>query len=259
MTDGIHLDGKIAVVTGAAGVIGTETIKLFAARGARIVAVDRDAAALARAVAGLPAAAEALAITADVTGEDDVIGYVAAAVKRFGSIDIFYNNAGIEGTITPIVNASLADFRRVLDVNVVGVFLGMKHVLPVMLKQDRGSIINTASIAGLIGSAEVAVYSASKHAVIGLTKSAAQECTGTKVRVNAVCPGLIDSRMLSAIVDARVGRGSPAPLEKVVDRVPQRRLGLAREVAPIVAFLASDDASYVTGSAYTVDGGRTSA
>ncbi|MCX7319178.1 MAG: SDR family NAD(P)-dependent oxidoreductase [Hyphomicrobiales bacterium] len=259
MTDGIRLDGKIAVVTGAAGVIGTETIKLFAARGARIVAVDRDAAALARAVAGLPAAAEALAITADVTSEDDVIGYVAAAVKRFGSIDIFYNNAGIEGTITPIVNASLADFRRVLDVNVVGVFLGMKHVLPVMLKQDRGSIINTASIAGLIGSAEVAVYSASKHAVIGLTKSAAQECTGTKVRVNAVCPGLIDSRMLSAIVDARVGRGSPAPLEKVVDRVPQRRLGLAREVAPIVAFLASDDASYVTGSAYTVDGGRTSA
>jgi NAD(P)-dependent dehydrogenase (short-subunit alcohol dehydrogenase family) len=129
----------------------------------------------------------------------------------------------------------------------------------VMLKQDSGSIINTASIAGLIGSPEVAVYSASKHAVIGLTKSAAQECTGTKVRVNAVCPGLIDSRMLSAITDARVGRGKPAPVEKVVDRVPHRRLGLAKEVAPIVAFLASDDASYVTGSAYTVDGGRTSA
>jgi NAD(P)-dependent dehydrogenase (short-subunit alcohol dehydrogenase family) len=259
MADGIRLDGRIAVVTGAAGVIGTETIKLLAARGAKIVAVDRDAAALARAVSGLPASAEALAITADVTSEEDVIGYVAAAVKRFGTIDIFYNNAGIEGTITPIVKASLADFRKVLDVNVVGVFLGMKHVLPVMLKQDRGSIINTASIAGIIGSPEIAVYSASKHAVIGLTKSAAQECTGTNVRVNAVCPGLIDSRMLSAITDARVGRGSPAPVEKVVDRVPHRRLGLAREVAPIVAFLASDDASYVTGSAYTVDGGRTSA
>ncbi|QUS39808.1 SDR family oxidoreductase [Tardiphaga alba] len=259
MADGIRLDGRVAVVTGAAGVIGTETINLFAARGAKIVAVDRDAAALDRAIAELPASAEALAIIADVTSEEDVTGYVAAAVKRFGRIDIFYNNAGIEGTITPIVNASLADFRKVLDVNVVGVFLGMKHVLPVMLKQDSGSIINTASIAGLIGSAEVAVYSASKHAVIGLTKSAAQECTGTKVRVNCVCPGLIDSRMLSAIVDARVGRGAPAPVEKVVDRVPQRRLGLAKEVAPIVAFLASDDASYVTGSAYTVDGGRTSA
>ncbi|MET0445721.1 MAG: SDR family oxidoreductase [Pseudorhodoplanes sp.] len=257
MADGIRLNGRIAVVTGAAGVIGTETIKLLAARGAKIVAVDRDAAALERAVSGLPASAEALAITADVTSEEDVIGYVAAAVKRFGTIDIFYNNAGIEGTITPIVKASLADFRKVLDVNVVGVFLGMKHVLPVMLKQDRGSIINTASIAGIIGSPEIAVYSASKHAVIGLTKSAAQECTGTNVRVNAVCPGLIDSRMLSAITDARVGRGSPAPVEKVVDRVPHRRLGLAREVAPIVAFLASDDASYVTVSAYTVDGGRT--
>lgn len=259
MADGIRLDGRIAVVTGAAGVIGTETIKLLAARGAKIVAVDRDAAGLSRAIADLPSSAEAVAITADVTSEEDVISYVAAAVKRFGTIDIFYNNAGIEGTITPIVNASLADFRKVLDVNVVGVFLGMKHVLPVMLKQDSGSIINTASIAGLIGSAEVAVYSASKHAVIGLTKSAAQECTGTNVRVNAVCPGLIDSRMLSAITDARVGRGKPAPVDKVVDRVPQRRLGLAKEVAPIVAFLASDDASYVTGSAYTVDGGRTSA
>lgn len=259
MADGIRLDGRIAVVTGAAGVIGTETIKLLAARGARIVAVDRDAEALQRAVEQLPASAEALALTADVTSEDDVAGYVTATTERFGTIDIFYNNAGIEGAIAPIVHASLENFRKVLDVNVVGVFLGMKHVLPVMLKNNRGSVINTASIAGVIGSAEIAVYSASKHAVIGLTKSAAQECTGTNVRVNCVCPGLIDSRMLSAIVDARVGRGAPAPLDKVVDRVPQRRLGLAREVAPIVAFLASDDASYVTGSAYTVDGGRTSA
>lgn len=259
MADGIRLDGRIAVVTGAAGVIGTETIKLLAARGARIVAVDRDATALQRAVDQLPASAEAMALTADVTSEEDVTGYVAATVKRFSTIDIFFNNAGIEGAIAPIVRASLENFRKVLDVNVVGVFLGMKHVLPVMLTNNKGSIINTASIAGVIGSAEIAVYSASKHAVIGLTKSAAQECTGTNVRVNCVCPGLIDSRMLSAIVDARVGRGSPAPLDKVVDRVPQRRLGLAREVAPIVAFLASDDASYVSGSAYTVDGGRTSA
>lgn len=259
MADGLRLDGRVAVVTGAAGVIGTATIRLLAARGARIVAVDRDAAALHVAVTDLPASAEALAVTADVTREDDVAGYVAQALQRFGSIDIFHNNAGIEGAIAPIVSAALADFRRVLDVNVTGVFLGMKHVLPAMLRQDRGSIINTASIAGLIGSAEVAAYSASKHAVIGLTKSAAQECTGTRVRVNCICPGLIDSRMLSAIVDARVGRGSPAPLDKVVDRVPQRRLGLASEVAPIVAFLASDDASYVTGAAYTVDGGRTSA
>ena len=132
--------------------------------------------------------------------EDEVAEYVRAAVDKFGTIDVFYNNAGIEGDVAPITKYSLESFRRVLDVNVVGVFLGMKHVLPVMLKQNKGSIINTASIAGLIGSLDLAAYSASKHAVIGLTKSAAQECAKTGVRVNCVCPGLIDSRMLSAIL-----------------------------------------------------------
>ena len=127
-----------------------------------------------------------------------------------------------------------------------------------MLKQAGGSIINTASIAGLIGSPQLAVYSASKHAVIGLTKSAALECTGTGVRVNCVCPGLIDSRMLSAILQGRNGN-EPVPNEKIVERIPARRLGRASEVASIVAFLASDEASYVSGSAYTVDGGRTAA
>jgi NAD(P)-dependent dehydrogenase (short-subunit alcohol dehydrogenase family) len=147
----------------------------------------------------------------------------------------------------------------VLDVNVVGVFLGMKHVLPVMLKQNRGSIINTASIAGLLGSPQIAVYSASKHAVIGLTKSAAWECTGTLVRINCVCPGMIDSRMLSTIIAGRNPGNAPVPNDRLVERIPARRLGQASEVASIVAFLASDEASYVSGSAYTVDGGRTAA
>ena len=146
-----------------------------------------------------------------------------------------------------------------LDVNVVGVFLGTKHVLPVMLKQNKEGIINTASIAGLLGSPLIAVYSASKHAVIGLTKTAAWECTGTGVRVNCVCPGLIDSRMLSTILQGRSGGNSPPPNDKVVDRIPARRLGQASEVASIVAFLASDESSYVSGSSYTVDGGRTAA
>ena len=152
MTDRIRLDGRVAVVTGAAGVIGTATIQLLAERGARIVAVDRKAQDLAAAIKDLPASAEALAITADVTDEDEVADYVRAAVDKFGTIDAFYNNAGIEGDIKPIPEYSLESFRRVLDVNVVGVFLGMKHVLPVMLKQNKGSIINTASIAGLMGS-----------------------------------------------------------------------------------------------------------
>ncbi|HXO89505.1 MAG TPA: SDR family oxidoreductase [Stellaceae bacterium] len=256
MLDRIRLDGKVAVVTGAAGVIGSATAQLLAERGARIVAVDRKAADLKAAMADLPASADALAVTADVTGEDEVADYVRAAIEKFGVIDVFYNNAGIEGDIAPITKYSLATFRKVLDVNVVGVFLGLKHVLPVMLKQNRGSIINTASIAGLIGSPDIAVYSASKHAVIGLTKSAALECAGSAVRVNCVCPGQIDSRMLSAIVEGRNPGNTPVPTERIVDRTPARRLGQASEVAAVVAFLASDDASYVSGSAYTVDGGR---
>ena len=258
MSDRIRLDGSVAVVTGAAGVIGTATMHLLAERGARIVAVDRRDQNLKNAIVNLPASAQALGIAADVTDEDEVSGYVRAAVDAFGTIDVFYNNAGVEGEVKPITDYSLEAFRRVIDVNVTGVFLGLKHVLPVMLKQDKGSIINTASIAGLIGSPQLAVYSASKQ-VMGLTNSAAWECTGTGVRVNCVCPGLIDSRMLSAILQGRNGGNASVPTEKIVERIPARRLGLASEVASVVAFLASDEASYVSGSAYTVDGGRTAA
>jgi NAD(P)-dependent dehydrogenase (short-subunit alcohol dehydrogenase family) len=234
-------------------------MRLLAERGARIVAVDRKKAELKAAIKDLPAAADPLLVTADVTREEEVAEYVHAALDKFGTIDVFFNNAGIEGEVKPIQDYPLEAFRKVLDVNVVGVFLGMKHVLPTMLKNKKGSIINTASIAGLMGSPHIAVYSASKHAVIGLTKSAAWECTGTGVRVNCVCPGLIDSRMLSTILQGRAGGNEPPPTEKIVDRIPARRLGQASEVAAIVAFLASDDASYVSGSHYTVDGGRTAA
>ena len=259
MPDRIRLDGRVAVVTGAAGVIGSATVRLLAERGARIVAVDRRGADLDSAIKDLPGSAQALAVTADVTDEADAKEYVRKAVDAFGTIDAFYNNAGIEGEVKAITDYPLESFRRVLEVNVIGVFLGMKHVLPVMLKQNKGSIINTASIAGLIGSPHIAVYSASKHAVIGLTRSASWECTGTGVRINCVCPGMIDSRMLSAIVQGRAGGNAPPPAAKIVERIPARRLGLASEVASIVAFLASDEASYVSGSAYTVDGGRTAA
>jgi NAD(P)-dependent dehydrogenase (short-subunit alcohol dehydrogenase family) len=256
MPDRIRLDGRVAVVTGAAGVIGIAAMRLLAERGARIVAVDCRQWDVQAAIGDLPAAAQGLAVAADVTREDEVAAYVRAATEKFGTIDVFYNNAGVEGEITPITKYSLEAFRRVIDVNVVGVFLGLKHVLPVMLKQNKGSIINTASIAGLIGSPDIAAYTASKHAVIGLTKSAALECTATGVRVNCVCPGLIDSRMLSAIIEGRNPGKAPVASDKIVERIPARRLGLASEVASIVAFLASDEASYVSGSAYTVDGGR---
>lgn len=257
MPDRIRLDGRVAIVTGAAGVIGSATMRLLAERGAKIVAVDRRQQDLQAAIVDLPPSAQALAITADVTREDEVAGYVRAAIDKFGTIDVFYNNAGVEGDIAPITRYSLEAFRKVIDVNVVGVFLGLKHVLPVMFKQNKGSIINTASIAGLTGATEIAAYTASKHAVIGLTKTAALECAATAVRVNCVCPGLIDSRMLSAIIEGRNPGNAPVPNDKIVERIPARRLGQASEVASIVAFLASDEASYVSGSAYTVDGGRT--
>jgi NAD(P)-dependent dehydrogenase (short-subunit alcohol dehydrogenase family) len=257
MPDRIRLEGRVAVITGAAGVIGTATMRLLAERGAHIVAVDREQQDLRAAIADLPGSARALTVAADVTREDEVADYVRAAVDTFGTIDVFYNNAGVEGDIGPITRYSLEAFRKVIDVNVVGVFLGLKHVLPVMLKQNKGSVINTASIAGLIGTPDIAAYSASKHAVIGLTKSAALECTSTGVRVNCVCPGLIDSRMLSAIIGGRNPDHAPVPDGKIVERIPARRLGQASEVASMVAFLASDEASYVSGSAYTIDGGRT--
>lgn len=244
------LDGKVALVTGAAGEIGTATIQLLAERGARIVAVDRDSEGLARAFGKLPASAEALSIVADVSHEQDVASYVTRARDAMGGVHIFFNNAGIVGDIKPITDYPVETLRRVLDINVVGVFLGLKYVLPVMRSQGVGSIVNTASVAGLMGGPHFAAYSASKHAVIGLTKSAALECAGSQVRVNCVCPGLIDSRMLSTIVNGM-------PVEKALERIPARRLGLATDVAAVVAFLASDDARYVTGASYPVDGGRT--
>ena len=191
MPDRIRLDGRVAVVTGAAGVIGTATIRLLAERGARIVAVDRREQDLAAAIKDLPASAEALAVPADVTREDEVAEYVRATVDRFGTIDAFYNNAGIEGDIKPIPEYSLESFRRVLDVNVVGVFLGMKHVLPVMLKQNKGSIINTASIAGLMGSPMIAVYSASKHAVQSFVHGVRRQIAPHNVRIGSLAPGIV--------------------------------------------------------------------
>ena len=169
---------------------------------------------------------------------------------------MFYNNAGVEGEVKPIVDYPLEAFRRVLDVNVVGVFLGMKHVLPVMLKQNQGSIINTASIAGLIGSPHIAVYSASKHAVIGLTKSAAMGMHRHRRPRQLRLPRHDRQPDAERDLPGPHPGNTPPPHERVVERVPARRLGLASEVASIVAFLASDEASYVSGSAYTVDGGR---
>jgi NAD(P)-dependent dehydrogenase (short-subunit alcohol dehydrogenase family) len=255
MLDSNRLDGKIAVITGAAGDIGAAAARLMAARGAAIVAVDRDLDRLQRIAGDLPASARLLTLRADVTSEADVRGYVERAVAAFGRIDVFFNNAGVGGAVHRLTDYPLAEFEKVLAVNVTGVFLGMKHVIPVMVAQGGGSVINTSSAAGRQGAAGLIAYIASKHAVIGMTRTAAIEWASRGVRVNSVNPGPIEGRMMGSLEDGMVPGNAALVKQKICERIPAHRYGTAEEVATLVAFLASDDARYINGSFYMVDGG----
>lgn len=243
------LDGRVAIVTGAAGCIGRATAELFAERGARVVCVVRKAADIAVLEDAIPGA---LIVQADVTKEDEVAGYVGKTLGLFGRIDIFFNNAGVEGPQALIGDYPTTDFMRVMEVNVLGVFLGLKHVIPVMTAQGSGVIVNMGSIASSIGGARMSGYIASKHAVLGLTRSAALEAAPHGVRVNMIAPGFIDSRMLSEIA-TRLGGDA----DGLTALVPDGRLGKPEEVARAVAFLASDESRYVNGTSLLIDGGRT--
>ena len=178
-------------------------------------------------------------------------------MDAFGKIDVFFNNAGMEGKVAPIVEQTDANFSTVLDVNVKGVFFGLKHVIAVMSERRSCSIINTASVAGLIGSPLMSPYIASKHAVIGLTKTAAIECAELGIRANPICPAPIHTRMMRSIEEGAVpGRGQEAR-KQYEAAIPMKRCGEAEEVAQLVLFLASDKASYITGAAVPIDGGMT--
>jgi NAD(P)-dependent dehydrogenase (short-subunit alcohol dehydrogenase family) len=256
MLDSNRLEGKIALITGAGGEIGSATARLMAARGAKIVAVDRDTASLDVLAAQLGDNLLAR-LVADVTDEGAVRGYVAQAMAAGGRIDVFFNNAGIEGPAHPIPDYPLDAFQRVLAVNVTGVFLGMKHVIPAMLAGGGGSIINTSSTAGLRGTGGLCAYIASKHAVIGLTRSAADEWAAHGIRINCVNPGPIEGRMMQSIEQGLAPGNNGTVAAAISAANPARRYGLPEEVATLVAFLASDDARYIHGAVHAVDGGRT--
>jgi NAD(P)-dependent dehydrogenase (short-subunit alcohol dehydrogenase family) len=251
--------GKVALITGAGNGIGRAAALAFASRGASVVVVDRDAPSAERTAATIrQQGADALAYTADVTKSAEVQGYVKAAMDAYGRIDCFFNNAGIEGKVAAIVDSDEAVFDQVLATNVKGVFLGLRAVLPVMLAQKSGAVVNTASVAGLVGTPGMAPYVASKHAVIGLTKSAAGEVARSGVRVNAVCPGPIDTRMIHSI-EAQLDPADPAAVQARYEAaLPLGRYGTAEEVASVVVFLCSDLAGNINGAQYVIDGGRTS-
>ena len=247
------LAGKVAVVTGGASGIGAATAHRLAREGAHVVVVDANATGAAEVAEALPG--EALAVEADVSREEDVDRYLAAAVERFGRVDLHHLNAGLAGTIAPLPDVAMEDFDRVLAVNLRGVFLGLRAAFRQYAVQGGGgAIATTASIAGLRGAADLFPYHASKHAVIGLTRGAAVYGGPLGIRVNAVAPGIVPTGLLSQPPGEAPGA---AGLEQRALIAPLRRAGTADEIAAVVAFLLSDEAAFLTGEIVSVDGGAT--
>ncbi len=244
-----RLDGKVAIITGAAGGIGTAAARGFAAEGALLVLTDAGSDRAGRLAVELGDCAGSCGH--DVTSEGDWEAVVRLALQNHGQIDVLVNNAGVF-LAAPLAQTSIEDFRRVNDVNTVGVFLGMRAVAQAMTERGSGSIINVSSIAGLIGSPFLTAYAASKWAVRGMTKVAAKELAQAGVRVNSVHPGQIDTEM-----NARQREATPELIDKLIRSIPMRRIGRPGEVADALLFLASDESTYVTGAELVLDGGTT--
>jgi len=247
------LTGRRAIVTGAGSGIGRASAMLFAAEGAAVLAVNRDEEAVQETRAAIVAAGgRAEAMAADVGNEAQAAAYVARAVEMLGGVDVVFANAGVSGGTTPLLEATAELWAEVLRVNLIGAFLAIRHAAPHMVAQGRGAVVCTASVAGLRANAAGAAYSASKAGVISLVQTAAASLAGTGVRVNAVCPGLIETGMTRPLFEAARARGSEGRIGQLN---PLQRHGVPHEIAAAALFLASDAASYVNGQALAVDGG----
>lgn len=252
MSDTLAKNKPVVLITGALSGIGRATAFAFAREGARLVVSGRNEAtgqALATELRALGTEAEFL--RADVRDDDEVRSLVDHAVERFGRLDAAVNNAGTEGTPGPVTEQTAQRYAATFDTNVLGVLLSMKHELRVMTAQGSGSVVNVSSAYGKIGAAGASVYVASKHAVEGLTKSAALEVATTGVRVNAVAPGPIDTGMLDRFTGREAGKAW------MIDQVPVKRLGVADEIAAAIVFVAIGKATFMTGQSLSVDGGVT--
>jgi NAD(P)-dependent dehydrogenase (short-subunit alcohol dehydrogenase family) len=244
------LSGKVAIVTGAAGGIGSAVAQRLSEEGARLVLVDLDGDAAEKVASDLPG--DAIGVGADVSTEGGVHSYTDAAVERFGSLDLVHLNAGWSGKLVPFAEVDVVDFDRLIAVNLRGVFLGLREAILRMTSQGTGgSIVATSSGLGLGGGQHWGPYAASKHAVLGLVRSAALDHARVGIRINAICPGYTDTAMLRP-TEAMVGPGARAMLE---NSVPLGRYGTPAEAAATVAWLLSDESSYTTGAHLSVDGG----